>query len=984
MGPFKYSGDLLRRLATIGVPIAAEVLQPIHDVGILRRKRYVHRGRRRATPTLPVTAFGDANTTATSVAGAVTADGAVSIPAPAVNVGCISTSARRTPPVAVGYGAVNATTASAAEGAKLQSCDSTNQTDQRLDVGGAENVPSSLIPSSPKASISWHLSDRSVEIVLSSFGAVTAAGADDIPALSTPEASVTEAASWPTGPATAADADDIPAPATQAASITEAVSTGAATAAGANDISAPSTAATSVTEVVSSEAASAVGAYDIPAASDDWSDIFKVRKGHGFVHINIRSLLPKMDFLKIWVTEHDPDVVVISETWLNPSVKDLDIALPGYNVYRVDRLKRGGGVAIYAKSNFITAVCSAISVPGQFELLALCITLGGSSLTIAGVYRPPSAAPEALINLYKYFSSWSKSDVVILGDFNLDWLSSATDDLQSMCLDLNLTQMITTPTRPNMKVPSHSSLLDLILTNRPHLFSSSGVFPLDLSDHCPIGCIRNGKKKATGSIFVHKRALKKVNSEAFLCDLYENGINSVELIYDAEQALDHFISVFNCVSDIHAPYKKLRVKNRSNPWFSHEVSSLLHKRNAAWKLARSSGTTANWQSFRQLRNKCTNVIRRAKSSFYVNSFTACGNNSSKFWKIFNSINGPSPSSSTLPKQIDIGSKVLIDPIEICGAFNNHFIKSGDLFDQYNAKAPTMGGANSHMADNLPRPKNQFFFTPVFWQDVFTALCSSKCMKSTVGADNLDPYLLKLAAPVIARPLAHIFNLCLFSGNMPVLWKSAFVVPLYKGGGQGDLNNYRPISKLPCLAKLLESFVNEQVTSFLSLNAILCPYQSGFRAGHSTTTAATVVVNDLATAIDNKLSCAALFIDLSKAFDTVNHDILLAKLASLGFDNISLKWFNSYLHGRTQCLNVSGITSAVLETKNSVPQGSILGPTLFSLYINDIWSPSEECKAHFYADDTILYAFGTSVDEAVCKLQLAFDNVQKSLFDLKRV
>lgn len=142
----------------------------------------------------------------------------------------------------------------------------------------------------------------------------------------------------------------------------------------------------------------------------------------------------------------------------------------------------------------------------------------------------------------------------------------------------------------------------------------------------------------------------------------------------------------------------------------------------------------------------------------------------------------------------------------------------------------------------------------------------------------------------------------------MLWKSAFVVPLHKGGSQNDLNNYRPITKLSCLAKLLESIVNKQLTSFLSQNDILCPFQSGFRAGHSTTTAATVVVNDLATAIDNKLSCAALFIDLSKAFDTVNHNILLAKLASLGFDKISLNWFKSYLHGRTQCVNVSGITS----------------------------------------------------------------------------
>lgn len=134
-------------------------------------------------------------------------------------------------------------------------------------------------------------------------------------------------------------------------------------------------------------------------------------------------------------------------------------------------------------------------------------------------------------------------------------------------------------------------------------------------------------------------------------DLYINGIDSVELFSDPDLALDHFIAVFNSVSDIHAPYKNLRVKKRSNPWFSHDINSLIHQRNAAWKLARSSGSTNNWQLFRHLRNKCTYSIRRAKASYYVNSLAACGNNSSKFWKILNTIKGASPFSSTLPDKL---------------------------------------------------------------------------------------------------------------------------------------------------------------------------------------------------------------------------------------------------------------------------------------------------------------------------------------------
>ena len=200
-----------------------------------------------------------------------------------------------------------------------------------------------------------------------------------------------------------------------------------------------------------------------------------------------------------------------------------------------------------------------------------------------------------------------------------------------------------------------------------------------------------------------------------------------------------------------------------------------------------------------------------------------------------------------------------------------------------------------------------------------------------------------------------------------------------------MNNYRPISKLSCLSKILESLINSQLKSFLSLSSFLSPSQSGFRARHSTISAASLVVNDVIAALDNKQHCAALFVDLSKAFDTVDHHLLLNKLSLMGFDHMSLQWFKSYLTGRSQCVKVGKIISPFLDIDKGVPQGSVLGPLLFIIYINEIASTlTPFCQVHLYADDTVLHCSASNIDSAINSLQLSFHILEKQLSDLKLV
>lgn len=225
---------------------------------------------------------------------------------------------------------------------------------------------------------------------------------------------------------------------------------------------------------------------------------FVLQKGLGLIHINVSSLISEMDYISIWVLQTKADIFVFSETWHTDQVCDNDIALDGYNVLRTDRCQptRGGGVAIFVKESFSVTIVNSVSVPKNFEYLALSVSLGNcEKLPLLGVYRPPSAPSAGISDLAHLISSHLSSEIILLGDLNLDWLSNTSDGRKDLCIDLNLTQLISAPTRPDPANLEKSTLLDLILTNKPHNFKASGVLPLDSSDHCPIACVRNVKQK---------------------------------------------------------------------------------------------------------------------------------------------------------------------------------------------------------------------------------------------------------------------------------------------------------------------------------------------------------------------------------------------------------------------------------------------------------------------------------------------------------
>ena len=267
---------------------------------------------------------------------------------------------------------------------------------------------------------------------------------------------------------------------------------------------------------------------------------FKSRSGLGLIHLNIRSLARKMDHVKALVVQSQPDVLALSESWLTRGIDDSDIAIPGFNTFRIDRVKKGGGVVVYTRSALSVSVLEMVSKPKCFELLALKIHQGPSSFNLVCVYRPPSAESEAIALLANLLARYSDTELLVVGDLNLNWLGKSSERLKEISASLNLTQFISEPTRPNPKDHSKGSLIDLLFSNRADRIVASGVFELGISDHCPIACVRLCKIPRSQPRIVTKRNLKHFDEHAFLDELSNSNLHSISEFSDPSEALHEY------------------------------------------------------------------------------------------------------------------------------------------------------------------------------------------------------------------------------------------------------------------------------------------------------------------------------------------------------------------------------------------------------------------------------------------------------------
>ena len=655
------------------------------------------------------------------------------------------------------------------------------------------------------------------------------------------------------------------------------------------------------------------------------------------------------------------------------------VTIPGYKFERLDRNGcNGGGVGCYVKDKH-TYVRRSDLESTDLELLWLEVKrVNSSSLFIGIVYRKPDANTSFFNTLEENIDRVMavSNNVMILGDFNCNMITnnSLSKKVNELCSFTQMEQIVKEPTRVT---PHSSSLIDLILTSSTISTVQSGVQCIGFSDHSLVFTVLKGKCQTFSPKISKIRSFRSFDEVKFKKDLSELDWSEIHSNDCSVQRMwDCFKSKIQSLCDKHAPFISVRRKCNGVPWITDEYIKVACERDFYRKKYKSSNLTSDWDKFKLYRNRANNLNKRLKKEYFENEFIQCGNDVNKNWKILKNLI-PSKCSNTDYKII-INGDIITDSSKIVNILNETFNDVSERLKDSTSTRNSDCNPDVNTMNTLFKSNKEFKFKEIPVDFVKSELLSIDCKKAT-GMDGLHPKLLKLAADYISEPLTFIFNCSLKTSHIPMDFKMARVTPIHKGGSY-EVNNFRPISVLPVLSKILEKAVHKQLYAYLNENGMLSSQQSGFRPSHSTATCITDIVDYLLSNMNTKQITGSIFLDLKKAFDVISHDKILNKLFYYGIRNKEHCWFFNYLVGRKQCVSMYQCTSDFVTIKSGVPQGSILGPLLFCLYINDLCNLDfhPNTKISLYADDTAVFSHGYDVLQVQEILQKDFDLIVKWL------
>ena len=695
-----------------------------------------------------------------------------------------------------------------------------------------------------------------------------------------------------------------------------------------------------------------------------------------FAHLNINSLRNKFVMLKP-IFQSYIDVFLVSETKLDSSFTSAQFAIDGYHYpFRKDRNCNGGGLMLFINKSIICSEIPTPNLPGDIEALFIEINLRNQKILLVGTYKPPTQEnPYFVEHIVKQISELKYDRVILMGDFNLEEENMHLDALKT---DLNLENLIKQPTC-FMSV-SHPSCIDHIWVNEKKRFINSGVLESGLSDHHKmVFTFLNSQLPKSEPVIVNYRDYKNFDAAKFKSEL-KNTLTSSENI-----TFEKFDTTLKNLVNLHAPLRQKCVRSNNAPFMNKRLRKEIMLRSRRKNVFQRDPTAENWNKYRLQRNKCTRMVRDAKRTFYATLDLKKLKDNKKFWKTIKPIFTEKAYTERLEKLVE-GKDIIDNRQKVANVMNNYFANVTSSLDIHNI--PTE--ACDENLDSIDTIISMYRNHPSILnirrklgnasQMDFDLTDRARVEKYVKGLKNkaspegdIPVKILKQCADAYIDTLTTLICSSVNEGSFPDCLKLADVAPLHKTESRFMKENYRPVSKLPALSKVFERYMHDDINSFMADK--LSPLLSGFRKGYSTQLSLLHMLDSWHRSLDAGNFVGAVLIDLSKAFDCINHNLLLAKMQAYGFSRKSLALVKSYLSNRKQRVTLNGVCSSWKDICIGVPQGSILGPLLFNIYINDLmFDFGDQTSVCNYADDNTIFASAKSLTEIKHKLESSLSSV----------